>query len=1081
MKSDARRKGGSFGGGIVVEASNRKARRKEQRHAKKKKHHLISKPRLRHHDDGGDVAATTDEVHPSKKNKPLDDGDDVADNLLPRSNKRIKFSNTVQEKSTPPVENHDPTGLKSSSSRKSSSKQLTKERGDDSHQATRKAKNQYNNTLDEETLMALRQDDREIEYLESNLGVKSNSRRMNKGGGVASSINKELNREYAKNEGFGDDFGDFLMGLDDLVERCVGDGSGGEEVAGADDENESDCGNVSSDDSNTSVDVGSKKKDAKIVDSNSDSDSHEGDDDDDDDDDDEDDRSIEEEDGGDNDDPYANLDEEMAFALRNDDAEIAALEQKLGLSSTSSKAKKKLKREYASAFSGYGEDFGDFLDDLDKLDGKIGMRGGVKESSSGGEDDESMNSEDDSNRTDDSDSEAEDTPLEDTADHDASLTYRPTIGEDIYGNKIDSSRNHAAKPSKYVPPHLREKPSNQEDDATAPTDNHYDDSKSKATVAADPETITLIQRQINNALNRLSDQTLESVSKSIALIYSTCPFHDVNDCLWKIIQSACVPPHMFMSGLIPLYIGAMAGVHWLGGDGIQIGGCLVEWSVTNLYDSLNKGRKFRDDAAEEVNEEEHEMVNKAASNLILIVCYLYNYGVIHCSLIYDLVRDFIRSFTEIDVEGLLVILSHCGQQLRSDDPTALREIVLMVKDRAQTAADKSRSTQNENRTDDEANVADSSRIQYMVDSIIELKNNKPRKQDAVIREKSSALKKIIGRIKTSASQLLVGKKSGSCLRVTLQDILDVEAKGRWWTVGASWAGNQNHDKLWGDPDKPIQNKDNSHTNYSKPSSSSKKGLNENEDCLLALASSQRMNTDARRSIFCIVMGSTDCDDAFEKLVRGGMLKPKVERDVIRVLIHCCGEEKAYNPFYAYLATRCCEYQAKSRFTMMLTFWDAFKQLDTFSARKVANLAKLLAHFVGGDEKYVNIGVLKRIDFSPTDMTEMVIIFLSIFISSMFESCDVGSTEKIFAHGTTSTDSSATPKRKHVDSDDDDDDDDDTAKTGKTKKEDLTELRENLSIFLMQYMKSSPKNIEGSKFHSNLLAAISTCGKSSVDS
>jgi IMP dehydrogenase/GMP reductase len=130
---------------------------------------------------------------------------------------------------------------------------------------------------------------------------------------------------------------------------------------------------------------------------------------------------------------------------------------------------------------------------------------------------------------------------------------------------------------------------------------------------------------------------------------------------------------------------------------------------------------------------------------------------------------------------------------------------------------------------------------------------------------------------------------------------------------------------------------------------------------------------------------------------------------------------------------------------------------------------------------VNIGVLKRIDFSPTDMTEMVIIFLSIFISSMFESCDVGSTEKTFAHGTTSTDSSATPKRKHVDSDDDDDDDDDTAKTGKTKKEDLTELRENLSIFLMQYMKSSPKNIEGSKFHSNLLAAISTCDKSSVDS
>jgi hypothetical protein len=55
----------------------------------------------------------------------------------------------------------------------------------------------------------------------------------------------------------------------------------------------------------------------------------------------------------------------------------------------------------------------------------------------------------------------------------------------------------------------------------------------------------------------------------------------------------------------------------------------------------------------------------------------------------------------------------------------------------------------------------------------------------------------------------------------------------------------------------------------------------------------------------------------------------------------------------------------------------------------------------------------------------------------------------------------------------------SAESGKTSKEDLSDLRENLSIFLLQYMKSSPKNVEGSEFHSNLLAAFSTCEKSSV--
>ena len=239
-----------------------------------------------------------------------------------------------------------------------------------------------------------------------------------------------------------------------------------------------------------------------------------------------DDQSMKEDDGGDNNDPYKNLDEDIALALCNDDAKIAALEQKLGLSSNSSKAKKKLRKEFAKAFSGYGENFGDFIDNLNKLDDNIGMRRGAMEASSGGEDDKSMNSEYNDNCIDDSDSNTEDTPA---ADHDVSLTYHPTIGEDIYGNKIDSSHDQAFRPSKYAPPHLRKKPSNQEADGTAPTDNHYGVSKSV---------------QVNH---------LD--------VLSTYPFHDVNDCLWKNIPSACVPPHMIMSGLIPLYIRAISGVH----------------------------------------------------------------------------------------------------------------------------------------------------------------------------------------------------------------------------------------------------------------------------------------------------------------------------------------------------------------------------------------------------------------------------------------------------------------------------------------------------------------------------------------
>lgn len=37
--------------------------------------------------------------------------------------------------------------------------------------------------------------------------------------------------------------------------------------------------------------------------------------------------------------------------------------------------------------------------------------------------------------------------------------------------------------------------------------------------------------------------------------------------------------------------------------------------------------------------------------------------------------------------------------------------------------------------------------------------------------------------------------------------------------------------------------------------------------LLQLASAQRMNTDVRRAIFCVIMSGEDYVDAFEKLLR----------------------------------------------------------------------------------------------------------------------------------------------------------------------------------------------------------------------
>lgn len=65
-----------------------------------------------------------------------------------------------------------------------------------------------------------------------------------------------------------------------------------------------------------------------------------------------------------------------------------------------------------------------------------------------------------------------------------------------------------------------------------------------------------------------------------------------------------------------------------------------------------------------------------------------------------------------------------------------------------------------------------------------------------------------------------------------------------------------------------------------------------------------IRADARRAVFCAVMGSEDCVDAVEKLLRLG-LRGEQERELVRVALECGLQERAWNPYYAHLLLRLC--------------------------------------------------------------------------------------------------------------------------------------------------------------------------------
>lgn len=775
---------------------------------------------------------------------------------------------------------------------------------------------------------------------------------------------------------------------------------------------------------------------------------------------------------------YDQFDSGTAALLRQEDEEIAALESKLGLADKKEKAR--LHREYAK-LECYGDDFGDFLDDLDTMVQRISSNGNVPNGmltrdnhtethdigsytesdeevpmndlhDDDDDDDENEDDEDDSKSEVEDDKEATREPQKrhsyvssdseteyqtsESSEHDNDSgdadnnTYRPSVGEDIYGRKIDETGPGIA-PAKYVPPHLRKETDNSL--ANPEDEKRLDDLRS-------------IRKSLNNALNKVSESTLVSVAQSISALYASHPTNDINNCIWENARDACIARAYPMVGLIPIYISALSGVHAIKGDLAQLGEYLMEKCVLEFCDKLKKVREqVSSDVPENLNEHS-DGLSKECCNLLLCLCYLYNFGVIHCTLLYDIVRDCLDSFREVDIEMLLLILRHCGRALRTDDPSALKEIVLLVQKR--TLETKGNGTVN------------ASRVDYMVSAITDLKNNKRKNDhDASLQERTAKLRKILGQIKSQVASSCGGFRSGTIMqRVSLADILNAEFKGRYWKVGASWAGNQfnyqngHHPREGPDDPKENQSKD--------AKATATEGVHdEEEEKISKLAEQYRMNSDTRRTIFRIIMGSSDFEDAFEKLDRAELLKNRVERETVRVLLECCGNEKHFNKYYSLLASRICEYQPQCKFSFQLAFWDSFKTLD-HNLRRAANLAKLLFQLVVV-HGVLRLSILKAIDMSsPEDMSEATALLLTMFLSSMLDYFENPSeASRFFEHGVGTKKKSA--KLPEVLDNNDDDHLIDESEA----------LRSNLTVFLVQILKLSPSYKKGSKFRANLKAVV----------
>lgn len=177
-----------------------------------------------------------------------------------------------------------------------------------------------------------------------------------------------------------------------------------------------------------------------------------------------------------------------------------------------------------------------------------------------------------------------------------------------------------ASTSKYIPPSLRKTPT------------------------TDSELLLGLQRQCKGLLNRLSEVKMLSVLSEIETLYRTNPRGHVTSTLSNILISIVCDPSSLLDTFMILHAGFVAGIYKL--IGTDFGAHIVQRIVEDFDVHYQKTNGIKDPS----------LGTKECTNLLSFLAELYNFQVVGCVLVFDLIRIFLGEITELNTELLLKIV-----------------------------------------------------------------------------------------------------------------------------------------------------------------------------------------------------------------------------------------------------------------------------------------------------------------------------------------------------------------------------------------------------------------------------------------
>jgi len=176
----------------------------------------------------------------------------------------------------------------------------------------------------------------------------------------------------------------------------------------------------------------------------------------------------------------------------------------------------------------------------------------------------------------------------------------------------------------------------------------------------------------------------------------------------------------------------------------------------------------------------------ACCNAALLLAHLYNFGAVHATLLYELIRRLVASFSEAELQVLITILRAIGPQLRADDPLALKSIIVDVQSRATAAASGAGTggagTGGTGPSSGAGGVVGQTvRAKVFISMLTDLKNNKQKARE------QGAADGALGRLKKWLKQLTSsgGMQEPPPFKVGWAELVEAEVHGRWWIVGSA--------------------------------------------------------------------------------------------------------------------------------------------------------------------------------------------------------------------------------------------------------------------------------------------------------